>query len=175
MRPKTDLKRAITLRAGGHTLASIVNKTGISASTLYRYFKKLDVARGDLTNETVEEAKQSLLQDAGFIDELRHTIASTIIDDLSIVRKIRESLIMALEELIDDTTTPTSMKARSLAALSTSLSVTQTVQRKALNIDAESLQSQQELPSLIITKMTDSEIKAAQNRLKDMDEEDEEE
>lgn len=168
------LKRALLLREAGHSLAAISDKTGLSPSTLYRHLKRLQITRGELTSESVEQAKQNLLQDAGFIDELKHTIAASIIDDLSIVRMIRESLILSLEDLTADTTTPASMKARSLAALSTSLSITQTVQRKALNIDAETQKQFEELPVLTIRKMDDTEIAAVRNRLKDSDEGDDE-
>jgi hypothetical protein len=166
-----QIKRALVLRESGYSLSAIAERTRLSPSTLQRHFKRLGATCGGLTSESVEQAKQSLLQDAGFIDELRHTIAATIIDDLSIVRKIRESLILSLEELTEDATTPASMKARSLAALSTSLSVTQAVARRALNIDSETQRQHEDLPTLTIRKMDSAEIAAVQNRLKDGDEE----
>jgi AcrR family transcriptional regulator len=121
MPPKTKeaIQHAITLREAGLTLSVIADKTGISASTLFRAFKKHGIGRGELTNELIEEARQQLLNDAGFIDQLKHTIASSIVDDLSLVRKIREMLTLALEEIGSDSSTPAILKARSLAAFST--------------------------------------------------------
>jgi AraC-like DNA-binding protein len=170
MRPKTsdELKRAITLRAAGWSLSAIVAKTGISASTLQRHFKIHGVERGTISSEAVEQAKQQLLSDAGFIDDLKQQIASSIVDDLSLVRQLRETLALSLEELTADPTTPATLKARSLAALSTSLKITQDVSRRALRIDnSDSLNGVEELPQLIISKMTDEEIRAAQDRFKD--------
>jgi AcrR family transcriptional regulator len=166
------IKRAITLRIAGHTLSSIVEKTGLSASTLYRYFKKFDIERGSLTVESVAEARESLLNDALFIDNLKLTIASSIADDLALSRQIRDAIALSLEELIVDNKTHATLKSRSLAALSTSLKITQDVQRKALNVDrAEQFNQLEELPTLTITRMTDEEIQAAQNRFIDEDEE----
>jgi AraC-like DNA-binding protein len=176
MRPKTsdELKRAFTLRAAGWTLSAIVSDTGISASTLQRHFKTHGVGRGTLSTEAIDQAKQQLLRDAGFIDDLKHQIASSIVDDLSLVRQLRETLALSIGELSGDTTTPLTLKARSLAALSTSLKITQDVSRRALRIDnSDSLNGVEELPQLIITRMTDEEIRAAQDRFKDYDNDDE--
>ncbi|WP_031431687.1 helix-turn-helix domain-containing protein [Methylomicrobium agile] len=176
MRPKTsdELKRAITLRAAGWTLSAIVTETGISASTLQRYFRTHGIERGTISTEAVEQAKQRLLSDAGFIDDLKHQIAASIIDDLSLVRQLRETLALSLEELAADPTTPATLKARSLAALSTSLKITQDVSRRALRIDNnDSLNGIQEPTRLIIEKMTDEEMQAAQDRFKEDEDVDE--
>ena len=170
MRLKSDLQQAIVLREAGLTLSAIVDKTGLSASTLYRVFKKHDIGRGDLTNESIEEARNQMLNDAGFIDQLKYTIASSIVDDLSLVKRIRESLILALEEINKDTATSGTLKARSLAAFSTSLKITQEVQRKALNIDSfHDNQANEKLPILTICKMTTEDVQQVQDRLSDDD------
>lgn len=173
MRPKlpADIKRAIALREAGYSLATITEKTGLSASTLYRHFKKHSIERGALMTDSIEEARQQLLNDAGFLNDLKQQIAASIVDDLALVKQIRESLALSLEELTEDATTPASLKARSLAALSTTLKLTQDINRKALNMDTTDQQQFEELPTLAITKMTDEEIKAAQDRFKNEDEE----
>lgn len=167
------LKRALVLREAGYSLSAISEKTGLSSSTLYRHFKKLEVSRGGLTSVTVEQARQDLLGDAGFVDQLKHAIASAVLDDIQISKVIRTAMLLSLDELITDTLTPAALKSRSLAALSVSLKTTSDVVRRALNLDQESYQQLEELPTLTIRKMDDTEIAAVQNRLNDGDEEDE--
>lgn len=169
MRPKLaeELKQAITLRNAGYTLSAIVDKTGISASTLHRHFKKLGIERGSLTVDTVEEAKRQLINDSSFIDGIKVSIAANSVDDLSLVRQIREALTLSVEELTNDATIPAVQKARSLAALSTSLKITQEIYRKALGVDRDNRYDLEELPSLVVSCMTDEEIEAVKNRLND--------
>jgi hypothetical protein len=162
MRAKVDIKRAIVLRESGYTLAAICESTGLSASTCYRAFKKLDVTRGALSKDTLKSAKQKLLEDSGLVGDLKSAIASQIKDDLALARSIREGLVLAMENLIDDTATPATLKARSYAAISTSLKSTSDIMRRALQID-DGTMTTQEIPSLIIRKMTDEEIKAVQS------------
>ncbi len=173
MRPKSpkDIKRAITLRSAGYTLSAIVEKTGISASTLQRAFKRYDIEKGALTLETIESARQQLLNDAGFVSELKHQIAASVVDDLSLSRHIRTVLTLTLEELEEDTTTPATIKARSLASIATALKISQEVVRRSLGADNnDSLNQLEQIPTLTITKLTDEEIRAIQGHFKDEDE-----
>lgn len=173
MRPKSpkEIKRAIVLRSANYTLAAIVEKTGISASTLQRIFRKYDIEKGALTSETIESARQQLLSDAGFISELKHQIAASVVDDLSLVRHVRTVLTLTLEELEGDTSTPATIKARSLASVATALKITQEVARRSLRADNnDSLNQLEQIPTLTITKMTDKEIRLAQDRFKHEDE-----
>jgi AraC-like DNA-binding protein len=162
MRAKNDLTQAIVLRESGYTLAAICERTGLSASTCYRAFKKLDVTRGALSKDTLKSAKQKLLEDSGLVGDLKQAIASQISDDLALARSIREGLVLAMENLINDAATPATLKARSYAALATSLKSTSDIMRRALQID-DGTMSTQEIPSLTIRKMTDDDIKAVQS------------
>ena len=131
-----QLKEATILRAGGYSLAAITNKTGISASTLQRHFRKLNTPKGSLSSEVIEEARQALLNDAGFVDGLKRQIAASIADDLAHVAQLREAMALTLEGLMADNTLPAHYKTRGLAALATSLRLTQEAGRKALAIDS---------------------------------------
>lgn len=115
-------------------------------------------------------ARQQLLNDADFVGELKRSIAASVIDDLIIVRQIREALALSLEELTENSTMPATLKARSLAALSTSLKLTQDIQRKALKMDDAGSRQGDELPTLVVRRMTDEEVKAAQDALDDSSE-----
>ena len=147
-----EIKRAITLREAGYSVAAISNKTGISPSTLTRHFKKLGASKGSLTAKAIDSAKDELLNDAGFIGDLKHQIASSIVDDLAQSRSIREATALALEQLINDDSELASVKARSLSALATATKITQEVQRKALDVDGyNSSRDLDDLPELVIT------------------------
>lgn len=157
-------KEALTLRQAGWTLSSIAEKTGASPSTLYRLFKRAGTTRGAITAESVEAAKQQIIQDADFVESLKHQIASSIIDDLQMSKRIKEQALLTLELLEADPDGPM-IKARALAALATSVKVASDVQRRCLRIDDPTLTPQSDdLPTLTITRMTDEEIKLAQRR-----------
>lgn len=172
MRPKTseELKRAVALRAAGWTLSAIAIETAISPSTLQRHFRTHSIGRGTLSSEAVEEAKQQLLQDAGFVENLKHTIASAVLDDLSMARQIREAALLTLEELASDTTTPPMIKSRALAALATATKITSDVMRRALKMDDGAMNQAEELPQLTIRRMTEEEFHALKNRSRDDEE-----
>jgi AcrR family transcriptional regulator len=164
------LEHAITLRLAGHTLSSITDRTGLSASTLYRYFRQYAVKRSQVKVDCVLAAREQLINDTSLIDNLKPRIASSIDDDLALSRQIRDAIARCLEELLTESRTPTAVKCRSLAALSTSLRLTQEVQRRALNMDINPHQNQfQELTTLTVVKMSDSDVKAAQSALEDDD------
>jgi hypothetical protein len=166
MRIKPDIDQAVILREAGWTLASITEKTGLSGSTLYRAFSKLDVIRGTTTKDTLDSAKQALLEQSGLVGDLKHLIASQINDDLSLSTQIRAGITIAINDLINDVTTPASLKARSYSAMATTLKLTSDIMRRALQIDDATL-SVSEIPTLKIIKMTDKDIEDVRNRFND--------
>lgn len=155
------LKHAITLRAVGYSLASIAEKTNISAATLQRQFKSASAVKGSLKALTVSQAATALLEDAGFISEMKSTIASSIVEELTINRRIREAITLSVEELLTEEDATASVKLRALASASTALSVSQTVARKALNLEkTDPFTNPDTLPQLTIRRMTDEEVAA---------------
>lgn len=157
--PKTadQIKQAIVLRDAGYSLAAIAERTGVSASTLSRAFKRHGITKGGLSNEAVDLARQQLLADGGLLDQLKHEIAAAIVDDISHVKQLRTAAALLLEELMVDTSLPAHYKTRGLAALSTSLRLTQETARKALRVD-EMQPEASELPELVITELSNEEI-----------------
>jgi len=152
-----QLKEAVVLRDGGYSLAAIATKTGISASTLSRHFKKLGAPKGRLTGEAIEQARQQLLNDAGFVAGLKHQIAAVVADDLAHFVVIREAMAITLEELMNDKTLPPHYRTRGLAALATTLRLSQEAARKALAIDDQPIE-QESIPILTISELTSDEI-----------------
>jgi AraC-like DNA-binding protein len=162
--PKTadQIKQAIVLRDAGYSLASIAEKTGVSVSTLTRAFKRHGITKGGLNDEAITEARQQLLADGGLIDQLKHAIASSVADDIAHVKLLREASALLLEELMTDTSLPAHYKTRALAALSTTLRLTQEAVRKALK--ADDVQPEvTALPELTVRELTQDEV----DRLRD--------
>ncbi|MCL7421614.1 MAG: hypothetical protein M8364_11995 [Methylobacter sp.] len=157
--PKTteEIKQAIVLRESGYSLAAISQRTGISPATLARHFKKHGVIKGGLSDSAVDEARQQLMKDAGFVNDLKDQIAAAIVDDLSHVQQLREASTLLLEELMTNKALPPHYKTRAIAALATSLRLTQEAWRKSLKVDE--LQPEPEsLPALTIYELTPEEI-----------------
>lgn len=145
------------MREAGYSLAAISQRTGISSATLARHFKKYGASKGGLSDSAVDEARQQLMNDAGFINDLKNQIAAAIVDDISHVQQLREASTLLLEELMADKSLPPHYKTRAIAALATSLRLTQEAWRKSLNID--SLEPEPEsLPQLVVYELTAEEI-----------------
>ncbi len=155
--PKKVLEQAVILREGGYSLTSIATKLNTSVSTLSRHFKRHGIAKGSLSEMAVAEAKQQLLNDAGFIDSLKQQIASSITDDLAQVERLRQASALTLEQLMADKSLPAHYRARGIAALSTGIKLTQEVARRALRVDT--LEPEKEdLPELTITELTADDV-----------------
>lgn len=154
-----QLKEAVVLRAGGYSIAAISNRTGISPSTLERHFRKHGATKGAISEDAIEEAKQTLLNDAGFIDGLKRQIAASISDDIAHVTQLRTAMALTLEELLKDKSLPAHYRTRGLAALATTLRLTQEAQRKALGADNLPVESE-DLPVLSISELTAEDIEA---------------
>lgn len=156
-----EVKRAIALREAGYSLSAIARKTGISISTLSRHFKAHSATKGGLSASSIEKAKTELLNDSGFIGDLKEQIAASIVDDLSQSQSqsIREAIALSLDQITNDTDELASVKARALSALATATKITQEVQRKALNVEEyNKTRDLDTLPELVIRRMTDEEI-----------------
>lgn len=163
-----ELKEAITLRQGGYSLSAIVEQTGISASTLHRTFKTHRIGKGSIISEAAEKARQQLIADADFVGSLRHHISASIIDDLTLAQRIKAAALLALEEVEEDSATPPTAKARTLAALATAVKVSSDIQRRALRLDdPTALIQSDDLPVLTITRMTNEEIEGVRRRFDD--------
>jgi hypothetical protein len=173
MRVKPEIDQAIILREAGWTIAGITEKTGLSASTLYRAFTKLDITRGSITKDTLESARRQLLEQSGLVGDLKLLIASQVKDDLALATQLRTGVAMALDDLINDVSTPSLMKCRAYASIATALKLSSDLARRALQIDDASL-SVTEIPILQIVKMSNADIAAIQNRLNNDDLEDDE-
>lgn len=160
------IEKAMTMRLAGASMASISESTGLSVSTLYRNFKKQDISRGEISQAALQSARERLIKDATFIDNIKLMIAASINDDLALSRQIRDVTALSLEKITYDNKMSPIEMARSLAALSTTMKLTQEIQRRALNIDKDNPFSvTADLPTLTVRRMTDEEIRLIQDEL----------
>lgn len=152
-----EIKSAIVLRDAGYSLASISSKTNISPSTLQRHFRKLGASKGALSSKAIHDARQELLNDGGFISDLKRQISASLLDDLQQAQDIRASIAITLYDLMQDTSTPATYKARAIAALATGLTLTQKMMRVTLAMDDQPIE-QESLPNLLISELTQADI-----------------
>lgn len=170
-----DVRRVLELRVGGHSVASIVERTGLSSSTVFRHCKKHAVYRGSLSESAVDKARQQLLDDADFVSNLKTHIVSSIVDDLTMSQRIKAAALLTLEQVEEDDTIPAMIKSRSLASLATATKVASDLQRRCLRLDDPStLLQSEDLPVLTINRMSDEEMDAAKNRFDEFEGEDDE-
>jgi len=155
-----EINKAIVLREAGYSLASIASKTNISTATLARHFKKHGIGKGALSDSAINAAKEELISD-GFTESLKKEITAAILDDLAHFKALREAIAVNLEELANDTDLPSHYRARGIAALCTSVGLSQTLIRKTLQLDDQEIE-QGELPELVISELTAEDIKDLQ-------------
>ncbi|WP_404355793.1 hypothetical protein [Methylotuvimicrobium sp. KM1] len=162
-----QIKRAILLREVGYTLASITEQTGISPTTLARHFRTHKPIKGTLKPEAIAEARRQLIEDGGLVNELKHQIASTVVDDYAQFLRLREATTLTLEELMNDGGLPAHYKTRGLAAIATTLRLSQELARKALG--ADNLQPEPTaLPELTVRELTVEEIEGMRQEQREL-------
>lgn len=129
----------------------------MGTGALYRHFKALGASKGALSLEAVNDARQQLLNDGRFISDLKHHIAAALLDDLSQIKALRSAISVTLEELMADEALPAIYKARAIAALATSINLSQKALRTTLEMDNQPVE-QESLPNLFISELTLEDI-----------------
>lgn len=152
-------KEALVLRSAGYPLSVICERLECGPTALKSLFAKHGVKRGDAKKEAIEAARKQLLHDSQLQDDLRLKINQSIECDLASGRKLKEAALLQLEELASSTCElPVHIKARALAAISTSISLSQQIVRRALCADkAENQNRIESLPILQIHYMSPEE------------------
>lgn len=162
--PKQKTK-ALTLRAAGYTLTSISDKTGISVSTLKRLFSEHRVDKGKLKQDIVNKARDALLHDANAVDTIKQEVATLTNDDIAQVKRLREAMAIATEQLTASNTAEALQVMRAVSAGAVDLKSTSETLRKTLGMDKEG-DLDGELPELTINIMTNKEIEAIKEQSK---------
>lgn len=154
---------ALTLRAAGYTYTVISDRTGISVSSLKRLFKDHDVTKGKMRKDAIEQATKELINDANAIEFIKREVASLILDDVAIAKRIRQVISEAADKLIASDTTQALQVMRAASSASVALKSTSETLRKSLGIDKHDPVGD-ELPELKISIMTDQEIESVKEQ-----------
>jgi AraC-like DNA-binding protein len=154
--------KALTLRAAGYTIATISDKTNVSVSTLKRLFKEHLVKRGDLKKAVIDKATSELLNDCATVEAIKRETASLILDDLAMVKRLREAMASAMEVLEASDTSEALQVMRAVSAGAVALKSTSETLRKSLGLDKESDVSV-DLPELVISVLTEAEMENIRN------------
>lgn len=148
----------IIMREAGHSIASIADKTGVGSTAIKSVFREHKISKGAATAALIDESRKRLVSDHNFSETLKATIAGLVSDDLAIIRRLRENILSTLELIESDDSLSPVMRGRSLAALSTSLSLTQQTYRKSLQLSKhEGTINSDELPILTMHHLTASQ------------------
>lgn len=150
-------KQALTLRAAGYTITLIADKTGVSVSTLKRLFNTYKVAKGELKQSVIDKATNELLNDTSTIDLFKRETANLLLDDLALVKRLREAMALATESLECTDTASALQVMRAVSAGAVALKSTSETLRKSLGLDKDE-DVTGDLPELIISVLTSDEI-----------------
>jgi nucleoside diphosphate kinase len=154
---------ALTLRTAGYTHAYISDKTGISISSLKRLFKDHKVKKGELKKELIEKATQDLINDSSSVESIKREVAALIMDDVALVKRLRQAMGEAAEMLTATDTAEALQVMRAVSSGAVALKSTSETLRKSLGIDKEK-EISDDLPELTITIMTDEEVEAVKEK-----------
>jgi AraC-like DNA-binding protein len=150
-------KQALTLRAAGYTITLIADKTGVSVSTLKRLFNTYKVAKGELKQSVIDKATNELLNDTSTIDLFKRETANLLLDDLALVKRLREAMALATESLECTDTASALQVMRAVSAGAVALKSTSETLRKSLGLDKDE-DVTGDLPELIISVLTSDEM-----------------
>jgi predicted transcriptional regulator len=151
--PDTEAQIVI-LRSAGYTIPVIASKTGVSTSTIKRTIKRHPLPSGEAQLNLVEEARSSMREQYGSHDAVSALYASVLADTLHHIEVSREIADAALAQLTASDTKNAALVFRALTAHATALK-THVDTIKAIAPLPELIN---ELPTLIVTTITDEEV-----------------
>lgn len=162
-----QIREIIVLRQAGYSLSAICERVDAGATAVKKVLRDSKVTKGAATAALIEEARKRLLSDQALTDSLKQTIAEMIADDLSTVRRLRENILLTLEKLEECSDVTPTGRARTLAALATTATVTQSIYRKALRVShleqSAPASELQPLPIYFMTPEDEAAVRAATN------------
>jgi lambda repressor-like predicted transcriptional regulator len=158
---------ATTLREAGFTLTAIAERVDVSVSSLQRLFKRRSTAKGIVSAEAVDSARQNLLSSLTSNERIKEEVARIISDDMAHSRMIREKAAVAMEAMNPSDTAEAALAMRALVAYSTLIKNTSDTLRNDLRMSGASIESMaDDLPDLVIREMTKEDIEAVKKEHK---------
>lgn len=150
-------EEVIALRLAGYTHAAIADKVDISLSSAKRLTAAHSVKRGELKQELIDKAKDELLNDASAVDNIKREAYSLLIDDIAMVKRLREVMAEATEKLKASDITEALQVMRAVSAGAVALKSTSETLRKSLGMDKDDEVSG-DLPEIVISVLTEEEM-----------------
>lgn len=153
-----EIAKAVAMREAGYTVLSISQELGISFRSLQRHFAEHSAKKGTLKKELMNAARVELLSRITSDDSIREEAARLINDDLAQSRHLRSIMVNASELLQATNLNEAVLVMRAAAAYSTAIKNTSDTLRHTLRIDRTLEETEAELPQLIISELTATEI-----------------
>ena len=150
----------LALREAGYCINEIAERHNVSQSCVKQICKKYGAHKGSARTLYVEKAKQQIIEDAKLTERIVLETSAAILLELDLSKQIKTAASLLLEQLSDNQHGITvATRARSLAAVSTAVSVAQSITHKALELQKSANEtSADDLPSLTISSYNDEEI-----------------
>ena len=158
-----EVCRALAMREAGYTTLSISQAIGISVRQLQRYFAEHGTKKGTIKPELIEAARVELIKRVTSDDAIRAEAAQLINDDLAQSRHLREVIYAASEHLRATNLTEATYVMRAAAAYSTAIKNTSDTLRKVMQLDKPMELSQDEIPELVISELTQQAVVEMRN------------
>lgn len=154
-----EVSEILAMREAGYTVLAISQRLNISVRTTQRHLSTHGTKKGSLKAEVIAKAREELTQLITSNTTIREEAAKLISDDISHSNHIRAIILEASEQLVATNPHEAMLVMRAAAAYSTTLKNTSDTIRHSLGVD-RIVEESDELPELVITELTASQIEA---------------
>jgi AraC-like DNA-binding protein len=148
---------ALAMREAGYTALAISQRLGLSVRTLQRQFASAGTRKGAIKAEVLRKAKDELMARITSDEAIKEEAARLVADDLAHSMHLRDVILAASEQMKADTLRDAVQVMRAAAAYSTAIKNTSDIIRRSLRLE-ERDDAADELPELVVTELTHSEI-----------------
>lgn len=158
----STVRRIAVLRAAGYSIASIAEKTNLSARTVARVCSRNGIAKStNFRAALVEEAKSQLLADIDSIAFIKGELAGFVRDDISQAKRLREKLALLTDHLEVSDLESACQAARAISAIATSLKLVREIGLERI-IERQDANDLQDLP---IIEMSSAEAEEMRRKI----------
>ena len=173
-----QIATVVALREAGYTVAMIVQKTMLSASTINRIIRSRRARKGTATEDVVNASRTEVRRLIKSKDAILEEAALMIADDLAQARQLRERILLASEYLSATNLREAGELMRAAAAMSTALKNTSDMVRHSLGYEKSREEADDdelpviqvlELPENVVTALRENRGVANAEELLDVD------
>jgi AraC-like DNA-binding protein len=152
------MAEALALRQAGYTALAISPRLNISVRTLQRHFAATKTIKRAVKADLLEQARADLLARVSSESSIKEEAARLIADDLAHSQHLRQIMLAATEAMTAVNLSDAVQVMRAAAAYSTALKNTSDIIRHSLRADRFIEDVSSELPELVVSELTASEI-----------------